>query len=338
MKNSVWCAELVCSAVFENDTLSCLKPPHILPIAATHGDTSNCAGPQSFLSFNVGPHDARIFYGPRSPYAIYGSNSQYTCFGQWAMDFRMLFDWGAEPHEPDQFIVATEIHRPPPIGTVEKNFFLFWDSDDKLYAHYSIYPQRNFAALSWDGSAGPDISALALYNDEKCMTQYMPHVGEKWESIHQATNSLSITLCARADPACIPSDANTFIFVLFQHKSYYWMHGVYEPYAMLFSRSAPFAIHGISTRPLWFAGRGRPGQWTQPRSKPQVLRVGEKYLDGQTEMFYVTSVSWRRAGQKYHGYVDDVMFIGFGIEDSATGGIDVVAGDLLQDLSLCGDL
>ena len=29
------------------------------------------------------------------------------------------------------------------------------------------------------------------------------------------------------------------------------------------------------------------------------------------------------------------MFLGFGIEDETTGGIDIVAGDLLADLNLC---
>ena len=49
----------------------------------------------------------------------------------------------------------------------------------------------------------------------------------------------------------------------------------------------------------------------------------------------MTSLSWNTHGQKYHGYSDDVLFIAFGIEDSKTAAIDIVAGELLMDLGLC---
>jgi hypothetical protein len=62
----------------------------------------------------------------------------------------------------------------------------------------------------------------------------------------------------------------------------------------------------------------------------------EEYIpEGHTEMFYMTSMSWKRHDQKYHGYLDDVMFLAFGIEDTRAGAIDVLAGDLLQDLAYC---
>ena len=40
---------------------------------------------------------------------------------------------------------------------------------------------------------------------------------------------------------------------------------------------------------------------------------------------------------KYHGYLDDVLYIAFGIEDERTGGIDVRARDLLGNLGLCSE-
>jgi hypothetical protein len=57
----------------------------------------------------------------------------------------------------------------------------------------------------------------------------------------------------------------------------------------------------------------------------------------QTQFFYITSMSWKAHDQKYHGYIDDVIFVLFGIEDASTGGIDVVAGDLLKGLRVCGE-
>ena len=326
VKNSVWAAELVCNAVFKDDTLTCVNPPEILPIGATEGD--KCVGDLDYFAFNIGPHDARVFYGPDTPYAIYGSNSMLTCFGQWIQDFRTLMDWGFEPFNKEEFRRQTELQRPAPYRPVEKNWFLFWDKYNQAYGHYDIAPNRVFAKLEFDGSVGPDLAPFAAPSDSKCMEKYLPSVGPKLESIHQATNSLSITLCNRSDPLCKPNDNNTFILTVFQHKSFYSFHSVYEPYIMLFQQTAPFQIHAMSTKPIWIHGRG-------VAKIPDGLGKAEARNWNQTEMFYVVSVSWKTHGQKYHGYADDVMFIAFGIEDERTAGIDVVAGDLLMDLGLC---
>lgn len=108
-------------------------------------------------------------------------------------------------------------------------------------------------------------------------------------------------------------------------------HGVYEPYVMLLQQHAPFAIHAIGSRPLWINGRGKAGEGKVPE-------IWNETIFGpwnQTEMIFVTSISWKSHGSRYHGYADDVMFLGFGIEDEKTGGIDIIAGDLLADLNLC---
>lgn len=54
-----------------------------------------------------------------------------------------------------------------------------------------------------------------------------------------------------------------------------------------------------------------------------------------SEMMYVTSMNWKTHGQTYHGYLDDVLFLNFGIEDAKTGSIDVIAADLLKGLGSC---
>jgi len=326
--NSVWMSELVCDAVFKDDTLACVSPPEILPIAATEGD--KCVGDLGYFALNIGPHDARVFYGPSIPYVIYGSNSMMTCFGQWIQDFRMLKDWSYEPFKKEEFRRATELQRPLPYRPIEKNWFVFWDKHDQIYAHYDIVPNRVFAKLEYDGSVGQDLSVFTAASDSKCMAKYLPHVGPQLESIHQSTNSLSITLCNRSDPLCSPNDANTFILTIFQHKSYYAFHSVYEPYVMLFQRTAPFEIYGMSTKPFWIHGRGKA-------KTPDAFSGEDARKWNQTEMFYVVSVSWKMHGKKYHGYADDVLFVSFGIEDEKTAGIDVVAGDLLADLGLCQD-
>jgi len=101
-----------------------------------------------------------------------------------------------------------------------------------------------------------------------------------------------------------------------QHKKFYDLHAEYEPYVVVFRQEAPFDIYGISRKPIWIHGR-------------------ERMADGRTNMFYVVSINWKERGLRYHGYLDDVLFVAFGIEDKQTAGIDVVASDLLTGLGLC---
>ena len=337
VKNSVWSAEYVCDAVFKLDEftghakLACIKPPLILPIAATFSD--KCKGEYEVLKLNVGPHDARVFYGPKSPYTVYGSNSKYTCFGQFILDFRILYDWPYEFNQEKDFRKTTEIQRPKPYGDIEKNWFVFWDSKGQMYAHYDVYPQRAFAKMKNDGSVGKDLAPKTAKHDGECIAKYMPPLAPTLESIHQSTNSLSLSLCSpTGESSCEPDDTNTFIIHIFQHKTYYNFHSIYEPYVMLFRQTPPFELYAISTRPLWIHGRGSAGQGDQPEYHND--DVTGRPLD-HSEMFYVTSISWKKQGMKYHGTVDDTLFITFGIEDRDTAAIDIRAGDLVQDLGLC---
>ncbi|KAJ4394483.1 hypothetical protein N0V93_003701 [Gnomoniopsis smithogilvyi] len=325
--------ELVCNAKFINDTLMCIDAdgrgfgePEPLPIEPTTAvaDASKCPHELDFVTISYGPRDARVLYGPRSPFVVYGSNSQFTCFGQWIQDFRGLVpDWATDvdgaPPAGEAFTdrAGTELQRQPPYGVMEKNWFLFWDVKGDPYVHFDLTPSRSFAKLNPDGSVGKDLALNSAKTDVKCLARYLPRlIGATFESVHQATNSLSVTLCRRSDPGCKPTEDNTFIFTIYQHKTYYEFHATYHPYVMVFRQSAPFEVWAVSTRPLWISGRS-----LMP--------------NGDTEMFYVTSISWREKGQTYHGYADDVLFLAFGIEDKETAGMDVLAGDLLANLGLC---
>jgi hypothetical protein len=333
--NSVWFAELVCNAQFKKGALQCIKGAQILPIAATFAPVEpKCTGNLKYFNMNIGPHDGRVFYGPRNPYTIYGSLSENSCFGQWIMDFRMLMDWGFEkPVVRENFKKPTDLQRPGPVGLIEKNWFIFWGFDEGIYIHYDIYPKRSFAKMDWkyDGTVGEDLAPVTAASDEKCIAKFFPKVAPELESIHQATNSLSITMCTRAQN-CEINESNTFLFTVFQHKSYHQYHSVYTPYVMAFQQAPPFAMHAVSKKPFWIHGRGGPGKGKMPNLNPEDSRNWN-----QTEMFYATSLSWKQQHMKYHGYLDDVLFIAFGIEDERTGGIDVRASDLLGNLGLCSE-
>jgi hypothetical protein len=332
-KQSKYSEQLTCTGGIMNGVMICTAEPTVLPVDPSINGV--CEGELAYFNFRPGPRDARMFLGPDAPYIVYGSQSAYTCLGIWLEDVRMLLqDYEHERDVlPKLFTHATELQRPPPVKAIEKNFFLFWDSDGKAYAHHDIYPQRVFAQLSYDGSVGPDLALESAHKDNMCLTTYMPTLAPEEESIHQASNSLSITMCKRKDPECVPDATNTFIFTVFHHKSFHDWHGIYEPYVMMFQQTAPFAVHAISQRPLWIHGRT-----TLTKDTHAMLYENEPNKEipaNHTEMFYVTSVSWKTHGQKYHGYLDDPLFLGFGIEDTRAGIMDVFAEDLFQDLGFC---
>ncbi|KAJ5128184.1 hypothetical protein N7448_008963 [Penicillium atrosanguineum] len=329
---SVWFAELVCNAAFSEDkrVLSCLEPPLQLPIPATFGDSSRCVDDLSYFSLSVGPHDARVFYGPEIPYTIYGSNSFFTCFGQWISDFRILVDWGIDTILEHEFRQYRELQRPMPWNAVEKNWFLFWDDLGQMFIHHDIAPVRVFAKLELDGSVGPNLALATANSDQTCLKRFLLQSENPTESIHQATNSLAITLCALSDQSCQPDTTNTFVLFIIQQKTLRGLHPVYEPYAVLTRRSMPYEIYAVSSKPIWIFGR-------KIAAKKSDVPSSTLFSD-DSEMLYVTTISWKSQGQKYHGYIDDTLFLAFGREDSAAGGIDVTARDLLAELGMCAGI
>lgn len=322
--------ELVCNAGFVDGVLTCSAPPTVVPLEHTQG---HCEGDLVYINFSWGPRDARVIYGPTGPYILYGSHSTYTCLGVYIQNLRLLLDdYQQEKMLADDFVKATELHRPPPFGKFEKNFFLFWDNKGEVYVHHDLTPNRVFAKLAADGTVGDNLAPEVQTRDAKCMGRYMPKVAFTEASIHQATNSLAITMCKRADPTCKPSDTNTFIFTIFQYKTYFDYHSIYEPYIMVFEQSAPFGMHAVSTKSLWIHGRGK-----FTAASGSIQWQNKRLPSNHSEMFYVTSINWKTRGQRYHGYLDDVLFLGFGIEDSKAGAIDVVAEEFFQDLGFCAN-
>ena len=314
--------ELVCVASFVNDVLVCIETPTVAPIAPSIDGV--CEGELDFMNHCPackGARDARVFYGPDTLYVVYGSQSRYACLGIWLQDARTLL----EPFRHKQlqsdtlFQQATELLRPAPWRTQEKNYFIFWDTEGKMFVHHDIWPNRVFAQLGFDGSVGENLATHAEKQDQTCLAKLMPQIKPEEAAFHQATNSLSITLCKRSDPNCVVDDSNTFIMHVFHLKTKTGNYSGYAPWTLLFQRTAPFVVHAISQQPMWIHGRDN------------TIKEGAD----RSEFLYVTSMSWKTHGQRYHGYVDDPLFLSFGLDDWRAGGIDILAGDLLQDLGYC---
>ncbi|RMD40846.1 hypothetical protein DV735_g4262, partial [Chaetothyriales sp. CBS 134920] len=246
-------------------------------------------------------------------------------------DLRRLITWDSKPYtdEHAEFFWPTEVRTPVKPMPVEKNYFLFWDADGQAYAHQDTKREhRTFAKLNTtDGTVGENLAPLAAVHDAQCLGRLMPEVNlkTKLEYIHQSTNSLLVTLCKRSDPSCRRTIDNTFIFYLFNKKSFY-MHGMYEPFIMLFKQTSPFEVYAVSQKSLWYSGRGLPeGEWQKDTWRPH----------GQTELLFTTAMSWKSQGLTYHGFLDDTLFLTFGIEDKRAGIMDVMVGDLIADLAYC---
>lgn len=324
--NPVWNSQLMCDAYFDNDgVMTCEHEPVALLVPPTQ--SGKCEGDVGYFSWNIGPHDARLAYGPDRPFLVYGSNSRHNCFGIWAVDARMTMEWDWGPPEEAGFRFPVDLQRPPPYRPVEKNYFLWWDMQNMAYLHHDVWPHRVFAKLEKDGSVGTDLGYSTRLNDDACIAAYVPKIpeGSEDQSIHQGTNSVSVTMCKRSDPTCKATDANTYVLHIFQYKTFYYGHPEYEPYVMLFNRVAPFQLHSISSKPLWVTGRKKAGE---------IAGVP----DTETGMIYITSINWRDQGLNYHGYLDDMLMIGHGIEDKLSGGMDILAEDLLDSMALCGEL
>lgn len=312
--------QIGCVATFLDGALFCTTGYTPLPVQSPMN--GSCTGDYADLNSYSGPRNARVFYGPDAPYIMYSSLSQHGCIGVWIQDARTLIGplFFQSVAGPQLYFNPTEIQTPYARKPVEENFFLFWDMEGRAYVHHALFPQRIFAQLQSDGSVGEDLGLRTTMSDQMCFAKYLPAIGSP-EAVQQATSSLSVTLCKRDDPACAPNDSNTFIMHLFNVESMSAERTNYEPYAVLFQRSAPFTVHAISQKPLWVHGR-------------KVLDAAD-LSNVKTEAIYITSMTWKLHTQKYHGYIDDLLFLGFGIEESHPGALDITAGELLQDLAFC---
>lgn len=324
--------EYVCNAKFNDDGVLHCSTPATLSVASpsSPGECPNDAGRMKVS----GARNSRIFQGPETPYFTYEIHAEYTCPGQdtikhetqYIQDLRTLLYLGTKPSTADRFARSSQLRIPAATGNIAvNNWFMFWDADNQTYAHYDLAPKRVYSKINRTNSIVEDMPIQLPASDAKCELEYMPSVG-RGESIEQATNSLSITTCKRFDKNCEVAASNTFIMTIFQHISHHHEMAMSEPYVILFNRKAPFATHGISKRPLWFSGR---------QGKTDSNEVKDP---NQVEMLNVMSISWKDSKQKYHGYADDIIYVTFGIQGTMTGFIDVLAGDLLEDIRLCSSL
>ena len=332
--------QLWCIASFQDDVMRCQGPVGFLPVGRTESTMCTDDIPWARIAKgSLGPHDARLFIGPDRPFIMYGSQSRYSCLGLFMTDFRTLAPWPYFERQNYEFWdMPVDLPRPPPVGPAQKNYFAFWSWNDPniTYIHHDVFPSRSFSRL--EATEGPvkDLAVLTKSADDLCIARLMPNVNSTVkehvvQSIHQATNSLAITLCRKkTDSPCEPTAENTFIMHILHHRFGYFLTAWYEPYVLLFRARPPFELYGISSKPFWINGRTHTDAKEADRNT-----APSRTQDGFSEMFYITSMNWAAPGKNYSGYLDDEIFIGFGIADAKAGGLDVVAEDLLTGMQFC---
>ena len=283
--------------------------------------------------------------------------SRYSCFGLWAIDLRRL-------HEPLDKLLAenpresrpgplmsypslTELTRNPhkSRGSMEKNWMFFGDKHGS-YIHYDMGSQkRTFAKLLGGGLATVNLTDSFEIPCLKDAFNPQPRVG----SWHQATNSLRLALCNRADPDCTPRGYNEVYFSLIHRKMKNPLELPlrYERFFIVWSAQPPFSMIGVSRYPILMANESTNGYepeetWQDDAQQQALLQEGREGKPHWAKIFsYTVSIAWAwgRAPDapedKNFGYLDDEVILGIGVDDEGMVFSRVPARDLLQCLRSC---
>jgi hypothetical protein len=82
-------------------------------------------------------------------------------------EFRALINWPVRLWVADadkEYLVGKELQRPQ-FGPVEKNWFIFWDSNGDMYLHHDIAPKLSFVKMDKNGSISEDLAPLVAGSD-----------------------------------------------------------------------------------------------------------------------------------------------------------------------------
>ncbi|KAK9459154.1 uncharacterized protein V1516DRAFT_681111 [Lipomyces oligophaga] len=327
-----------------------------------------------------GHSDPRVFFSPRGePLMIVGTNGIHNCLGQYLIDLRALVpDLAAKMHITDipiRFPNLTELTRPN-LQEIEKNWFMMFDSLDsnREYLHYdflhrslaALKPPADIATYKSIANPSPELVRGLLQNFKK--SDYSAN------DIHQASNSLLVTLC---DFPCIPTIHNTVLVELMhiKYSDYYRLY--YRRFAIIMNATAPFDVLG-RTENLMYAGtdsdtmiytvsmawdkgnfprhepwdesrHGGKEIWLELDIQQQLERERNKAptvspIDDTFDQEEADSMALHKRATSssqnpfisdgYHGWLDDVLMINIGINDNAAGTIHTTAKDLLECITL----
>ncbi|KAK9352813.1 hypothetical protein V1523DRAFT_350624 [Lipomyces doorenjongii] len=232
--------------------LKCVQPAQKMNLEEWTSKQGSCTS-IPFLSLKLGHSDPRIMFSPHGePLMVVGNNGKANCMGQFVIDLRVVIPGLSTKmkldHVPIRYKTLTELPRPE-YKEIEKNWFLMWDEANIGYVEHET-ERRSVSALNASPEKQVNIATPGISKCLSALKRPMKKDKGQGNDIHQATNSLRVTLC---DFPCIPTIHNTVIIELLhlKYKNVYELF--YRRYAIIMNATAPFNIIG-RTGNLMYAG------------------------------------------------------------------------------------
>ncbi|KAK9321879.1 hypothetical protein V1517DRAFT_325164 [Lipomyces orientalis] len=332
------------SKTFDQQMLRCVNQPKKIDLPGWPSPKGSC-GLWPKIESGLGHIDSRIFMSPLGePLMIVGTNGITNCVHQFIVDLRTLVpDLESKlkiENVPIRFANLTALPRETPLAEMEKNYQLLFDEKNEIFVHHEI-GDRSFSALSDHGMRN-----LAVYAPTpECilsLRKTFPDPSQQRMTIHQATNTLRVTLC---DYPCEPTLDNTVLVSIMHVKYEHWLHVYYRRYLVVMNATAPFHILARSSN-LVYAGSDERQmvysvsmEWDHPHFRdhsqslvnpPNAVAKREETTEPR-----VTPETNNLVNDYYHGWLDDTLLISLGLNDQDSAFMHVKAGQLLDCLELC---
>lgn len=294
----------------------------------------------------IGPEDMKLFWTRKgAPLLVFTHQTPDSnlCEGMFMVDVRAIVP---ELYEVlgvhARLLPIIEFQRPTPLRRLpppghesdaryqrEKNWAPVQSplSDDDEELLFMVEPGRLFR---WNATGEPVVEVPAL-NSSAVEAPYPPDASETWHSdqetcmhdvmlsnkhVHQSTPMLSLTLCDRGE--CRPAANNTVLLGMVQRR--------YDPPGIYSS--------------TWYERRIAVYNAVPPYNMMSVSKILSYH--GEMENRYIwtgSMVYWANSTEipynRNHGYLDDEIWLSFGIADKAPGWMDVDARELVKDHYFC---
>jgi len=293
----------------------------------------------------IGPEDMKLFWTRKgAPLLIFTHqvDDENLCEGMFLIDARaavpeLVEALGDHARQiaPIQFDKPTGLRRLAPPGHEadaryqrEKNWAPiqspFSEDDEELF--FMVEPSRMFRYASTD----EPVEEMAIERESAVEPTSEDEADETWHStemtcvhdvmmtdkhVHQSTPMLSLTLCDR--DTCEPHEGNTVMLGMVQRRydppgyPFTW----YDRRMAVYAATPPYNMLSVSKK-LTYHGE-----------------ADGKYIWTGSMVYFVnrTDIPYNRN----HGFLDDEVWLSFGIGDSAPGWLDIRARDLVEDHHHC---
>ncbi|KAK9451949.1 uncharacterized protein V1518DRAFT_409981 [Limtongia smithiae] len=320
-----------------------------------------------YLSLRSGAQVPRVFLSPNGePLLTYSANSETACVGYWVVDMRTVYSQLKKYFEgiPIRYQKPVELLRPGKMSDLEQNWVLMFEGNE-TYVQQDLNPRVFSEALATTNLAPKSYDCLnKLTNDNRNLVLR--------QSTNTLRLSLCEFPCTATEANTVLISI-IHIKYLEGYRPYYERRvlmtsskfpfnviGVSRP--LLYagtdeqmkiyttsiswdstqpSRSSRPDLRNLNLKDYMIK---RPVEVTVESEQPEEEhehRKREENSEQQQQEEVVRDYTLANpqlsgfTSDYYHGYLNDVVLIGFGIEDKESAVIDVLASDLVSCIQLC---